>query len=155
MNEKEIKETIKKEMETVLGNIKGRMGKLTEISQTMLTEAEGRVKSELSTLEDKWQSAYHSLEKISASTEETWQEITSSVEETWEDLSQHFGKVINQFKKEGISFRDKWELYQDSSHHWRWRRRDLDEQIVGSSHTGFKTRQECVENAQRHGYESH
>ncbi|MBF0278819.1 MAG: DUF1508 domain-containing protein [SAR324 cluster bacterium] len=53
-----------------------------------------------------------------------------------------------------MSFRDKWEFYQDSSKKWRWRRTDLDDQIVGSSHAGFSTREECEENARRHSYEA-
>ncbi len=145
--------TLQQEMETILDNMRDRMDKLTKISQTMLTEAEIRVKSELFTLEDKWQMANATLEKFSAATEGARQEIAKGFQETWEDLSQHFGKVINQFKKEGISFLDKWDLYQDSTGQWRWRRMDLDEQTVGASHAGFQTREDCVENAERHGYQ--
>ncbi|MBF0288717.1 MAG: DUF1508 domain-containing protein [SAR324 cluster bacterium] len=52
-----------------------------------------------------------------------------------------------------MSFLDKWDLYQDSTGQWRWRRMDLDEQTVGASHAGFQTREDCVENAERHGYQ--
>jgi hypothetical protein len=53
MSENEAKESIQKEKETVLHNMKERMGKLTVISQTMLTEAQERVKTDLSVLEKK------------------------------------------------------------------------------------------------------
>lgn len=151
MSENEAKESIQKEKETVLHNMKERIGKLTVISQTMLTEAQERVKTDLSVLEKKWETARGSLEKIGSTT--TWQEIATGIEEAWEDLSRHFGKAISRFKKEGISFRDQWNFYQDSSQKWRWRRSDLDDQIVGTSHTGFSTREACEENARRHGYE--
>ena len=151
MSENEAKEKIKEEKETVLHNMKERIGKLTVISQTMLSEGQERVKKDLALLENKWETARGSLEKIGSKA--TWQEIASSFEEAWEDLSQHFGKAINQFKKEGISFRDHWNFYQDPSEKWRWRRSDLDDQIVGSSHTGFPTREACLDNARRHGYD--
>lgn len=47
---------------------------------------------------------------------------------------------------------DKWEIYQDASGEWRWRRTASNGRIVGSSSQGYKNRADCIENARRHGY---
>ena len=104
-------------------------------------------------MEKKWDTARNKLEKIGSTTGEALHEIATGIEEAWEDLGQHFGKAIKHFKKEGISYQEQWEFYQDASDKWRWRRTEPDGDIIGSSHTGFQTKEECLVNAQRHGYE--
>ena len=47
---------------------------------------------------------------------------------------------------------DKWDIYQDGQNEWRWRRTASNGRIVGASSQGYKNRQDCVENARRHGY---
>jgi uncharacterized protein YegP (UPF0339 family) len=47
---------------------------------------------------------------------------------------------------------DKWEIYQDISGGWRWRRTASNGRIVGASSQSYSTRQACVENAKRNGY---
>ena len=47
---------------------------------------------------------------------------------------------------------DTWDFYKDAAGEWRWRRTASNGRIVGASTQGYVSRQECVENARRHGY---
>lgn len=47
---------------------------------------------------------------------------------------------------------DKWEFYKDNAGEWRWRRIARNGQVVGACHEGYTTKQNCIENARRHGY---
>lgn len=47
---------------------------------------------------------------------------------------------------------DKWEIYQDPSRKWRWRRVASNGKIVGASTEGYNNRSDCVANARRNGY---
>jgi uncharacterized protein YegP (UPF0339 family) len=47
---------------------------------------------------------------------------------------------------------DKWEIYQDSSGDWRWRRIASNGREVGASSEGYRNRADCVANAKRNGY---
>jgi uncharacterized protein YegP (UPF0339 family) len=47
---------------------------------------------------------------------------------------------------------DTWEIYQDASDEWRWRRTAPNGKIVGASSQGYKNRADCVANAQKNGY---
>lgn len=47
---------------------------------------------------------------------------------------------------------DKWEIYQDATGKWRWRRTAPNGRIVAASTESYNTRQACVENAKRNGY---
>ncbi len=47
---------------------------------------------------------------------------------------------------------DRWEIYQDTQGMWRWRRIAPNGKVVGASTEGYRNRQDCVENARRHGY---
>lgn len=47
---------------------------------------------------------------------------------------------------------DKWEFYQDKADEWRWRRTASNGKVVGASSEGYKNKQDCIENAKRHGY---
>ena len=46
---------------------------------------------------------------------------------------------------------DKWEIYRDKADHWRWRRTARNGQIVGASTEGYVNKQDCIDNANRHG----
>lgn len=49
---------------------------------------------------------------------------------------------------------DKWEFYTDKKGEWRWRRTCCSNgQVVGSSHEGYVQREDCEENAERHGWD--
>jgi uncharacterized protein YegP (UPF0339 family) len=50
---------------------------------------------------------------------------------------------------------DKWEFYQDDNKRrkWRWRRTAPNGRIVGASTQGYADLGDCIENAQRNGYE--
>jgi uncharacterized protein YegP (UPF0339 family) len=47
---------------------------------------------------------------------------------------------------------DKWEFYKDTNSKWRWRRVSTNGRIVGSSSQGYVNKQDCKDNAKRHGY---
>ena len=47
---------------------------------------------------------------------------------------------------------DTWAIYQDDRRDWRWRRTAPNGNIVGASTEGYRNRQDCVDNARRHGY---
>jgi uncharacterized protein YegP (UPF0339 family) len=47
---------------------------------------------------------------------------------------------------------DKWEFYKDNNNKWRWRRISINGKIVGSSNQGYVNKQDCIDNAKRHGY---
>tara|TARA_R110000787_G_scaffold232448_1_gene339603 strand:- start:302 stop:502 length:201 start_codon:yes stop_codon:yes gene_type:complete len=52
--------------------------------------------------------------------------------------------------------RDKWEFYQDHNekhHKWRWRRTASNGRIVGASTQGYAEKEECIENAERNGFD--
>lgn len=46
---------------------------------------------------------------------------------------------------------DKWEIYKDNAGEWRWRRTASNGNIVGASTEGYKNKQDCIDNAIRHG----
>ena len=46
---------------------------------------------------------------------------------------------------------DLWEIYQDRSSEWRWRRKASNGEIVGSSSEGYHNKSDCIANAQRNG----
>ena len=46
---------------------------------------------------------------------------------------------------------DLWEIYEDKSDEWRWRRTSSNGNIVGSSSEGYKNKSDCKDNARRHG----
>ena len=48
--------------------------------------------------------------------------------------------------------KDRWEFYKDAQGEWRWRRIAPNGKIVGASTQGYKNKQDCQENARRHGY---
>lgn len=48
--------------------------------------------------------------------------------------------------------KDRWEFYKDAQGEWRWRRIAPNGKIVGASTQGYKNKQDCKENARRHGY---
>lgn len=48
--------------------------------------------------------------------------------------------------------KDKWEFYKDKAGEWQWRRTARNGEIVGSSHEGYKNKQDMIKNAERHGY---
>ena len=45
---------------------------------------------------------------------------------------------------------DTWEIYKDNADEWRWRRKARNGEIVGDSE-GYKNKQDCIANAERHG----
>jgi len=47
---------------------------------------------------------------------------------------------------------DKWDFYQDTRGHWRWRRTAINGRIVGASSEGYVNRADCISNARRNGY---
>lgn len=47
---------------------------------------------------------------------------------------------------------DKWEFYKDSHNEWRWRRTAINGRIVGASTQGYVSKQDCIDNAVRNGY---
>ena len=47
---------------------------------------------------------------------------------------------------------DKWEIYQDASNLWRWRRIAPNGRIVGASSQGYVNKSDCIDNARRNGY---
>ncbi|GGH74387.1 MAG: DUF1508 domain-containing protein [Bacteroidetes bacterium] len=49
--------------------------------------------------------------------------------------------------------RDTWEFYKDEADLWRWRRTAVNGRIVGASSQGYHNRQDCVDNAERNGWE--
>lgn len=51
-----------------------------------------------------------------------------------------------------MSMKDKWEIYQDDQHQWRWRCIAPNGNIVGASTEGYHNRKDCFENAERFGY---
>ena len=47
---------------------------------------------------------------------------------------------------------DQWEIYKDNANEWRWRRTaSTNGNIVGASSEGYKNKQDCINNACRHG----
>lgn len=49
--------------------------------------------------------------------------------------------------------KDTWEFYQGNRDKWRWRRTAPNGRIVGASTQGYADKSDCVENAQRNGFE--
>lgn len=47
---------------------------------------------------------------------------------------------------------DKWEIYEDKSGEWRWRRTASNGRIVGRATEGYKAKADCVKNAEHYGY---
>lgn len=48
----------------------------------------------------------------------------------------------------------KWEFYQDAGGEWRWRATASNGEIVGTSHEGYKNKEDCEANAHLLGNES-
>lgn len=46
---------------------------------------------------------------------------------------------------------DKWEIYEDASDDWRWRRTASNGKIVGASTEGYSNKSDCIANARRNG----
>ena len=52
----------------------------------------------------------------------------------------------------GLGKEDSWEFYKDKSGEHRWRRRAKNNEIVGSSSEGYKSKKSATSNAARNGY---
>jgi uncharacterized protein YegP (UPF0339 family) len=46
----------------------------------------------------------------------------------------------------------RWEIYQDTTNRWRWRKFDERGKIQATSPTGFSSRELCILNARKAGY---
>jgi uncharacterized protein YegP (UPF0339 family) len=46
----------------------------------------------------------------------------------------------------------RWEIYQDTTNRWRWRKFDDRGKIQATSPTGFSSRELCILNARKAGY---
>ena len=57
-------------------------------------------------------------------------------------------------QENGLIRPDKWEFYKDKADEWRWRRTASNGEIVGASTEGYHNLEDCLENAERSGYES-
>ena len=51
----------------------------------------------------------------------------------------------------GLGAKDKWDIYQDKRHEYRWRRKASNGEVTGASSVAFKTNKEAEANAQRNG----
>ncbi len=125
---------------------------LKEEANELVEETKQRADKELSALEGQWQQAKSHLENLGDTAGDTLDEVVKKADDLWGDLGVHYKKVITTMKEVGKVFEDQWEFYEDEGGKWRWRRFDKDQQIVGSSHKGFDTRDESLANARRHGY---
>ncbi len=47
-----------------------------------------------------------------------------------------------------------WEFYEDKKGEWRWRHTAANRNIIGASSEGYKGKQDCITNAERHGYKA-
>lgn len=54
--------------------------------------------------------------------------------------------------KSAAGAKDKWEFYEDKRGEWRWRRKAVNGEIVGSSSEGYNEKSACQENAKRNGW---
>lgn len=48
----------------------------------------------------------------------------------------------------------KWEFFPDTAKEWRWRHTAVNGKIIGASSEGYKAKEDCVKNAERHGYKA-
>ena len=51
----------------------------------------------------------------------------------------------------GLGAKDKWDIYKDKRHEYRWRRKASNGEVTGASSVAFKTNKEAEANAQRNG----
>jgi uncharacterized protein YegP (UPF0339 family) len=49
---------------------------------------------------------------------------------------------------------EKWDFYKDYAKEWRWRRKTASGKTIGASPQGYKSKQECLDNAKQHGFTS-
>ena len=45
-----------------------------------------------------------------------------------------------------------WHIYHDGSNRWRWERLDRKHKVLAHSMVAFESRDECLKDAQHHGY---
>lgn len=48
--------------------------------------------------------------------------------------------------------KDAWEFYEDNKSEWRWRKTDVNGNIVGAASEGYKAKADAVKNAEHYGY---
>lgn len=51
----------------------------------------------------------------------------------------------------GLGKNDKWDIYQDKREEYRWRRTATNGEVTGASSEGYKTKADCIANAERNG----